>query len=176
MGFSLMKLFIVSKYFKLFALVLLFLSLSSMGIHKYYMGIFQVDYVPQKKRIQVTSRIFVDDLNAALEKKFHVKSNLGSEQETPQDEQNLKKYLSEKFLIKVNGALKPMTYLSKELEANVLICYLRIPEITKITKIEIENSMLMEWNSEQQNIMQTNINGVKQTIMLNSDDYKRMLK
>jgi hypothetical protein len=36
--------------------------------------------------------------------------------------------------------------------------------------------MLMEWNSEQQNIMQTNINGVKQTIMLNSDDYKRMLK
>ena len=140
------------------------------------MAIYQVDFVPQKKRIQVTSRIFVDDLNAALEKKFHVKSNLGSVQETPQEVANLKKYLAEKFIIKVNGVLKPMTYLSKELEANVLICYLRIPEISKINSLEIENSLLMEWNSDQQNIIQANLNGEKQSVMLTSDNYKRTLK
>lgn len=140
------------------------------------MAIYQVDFVPQKKRIQVTSRIFVDDLNAALEKKFHVKSNLGSVQETPQEVVNLKKYLAEKFIIKVNGVLKPMTYLSKELEANVLICYFRIPEISKINSLEIENSLLMEWNSDQQNIIQANLNGEKQSVMLTSDNYKRTLK
>jgi hypothetical protein len=151
-------------------------SLTSMGIHKYYMAIYQVDFVPQKKRIQVTSRIFVDDLNAALEKKFHVKSNIGFSQETPQEEANLKKYLAEKFIIKVNGVVKPMTYLSKELEANVMICYFRIPEISKINSLEIENSLLMEWNSDQQNIIQANLNGDKQTVMLTSENYKRTLK
>ena len=140
------------------------------------MAIYQVDFVPQKKRIQVTSRIFVDDLNAALEKKFHVKSNLGSVQETPQEVANLKKYLAEKFFFKVNGIVKPMTYLSKELDANVLICYFRIPDISKVNKLEIENSVLMEWNSDQQNIIQANLNGDKQTVMLTSDDFKRMLK
>ncbi|MEO0037127.1 MAG: hypothetical protein RIQ59_338 [Bacteroidota bacterium] len=140
------------------------------------MAIYQVDFVPQKKRIQFTSRIFIDDLNAALEKKFHVKSNLGSAQETPQEVANLKKYLAEKFIIKVNGVLKPMTYLSKELEANVLICYLRIPEISKINSLEIENSLLMEWNSDQQNIIQANLNGEKQSVMFTSDNYKRTLK
>ena len=147
-----------------------------MGIHKYYIAIYQVDFVPQKKRIQVTSRIFVDDLNSALEKKFHVKSNIGFSQETPQEEANLKKYLAEKFIIKVNGVTKPMTYLSKELEANVMICYFRIPEISKINSLEIENSLLMEWNSDQQNIIQANLNGEKQTVMLTSDNYKRTLK
>lgn len=147
-----------------------------MGIHKYYMAIYQVDFVPQKKRIQVTSRIFVDDLNSALEKKFRVKSNIGFSQETPQEEANLKKYLAENFIIKVNGVAKPMTYLSKELEANVMICYFRIPEISKINSLVIENSLLMEWNSDQQNIIQANLNGEKQTVMLTSDNYKRTLK
>lgn len=147
-----------------------------MGIHKYYMAIYQVDFVPQKKRIQVTSRIFVDDLNSALEKKFRVKSNIGFSQETPQEEANLKKYLAEKFIIKVNGVSKPMTYLSKELEANVMICYFRIPEISKINSLEIENSLLMEWNSDQQNIIQANLNGEKQSVMLTSDNFKRTIK
>ncbi len=147
-----------------------------MGIHKFYMAIYQIDYVPQKKRIQITSRIFVDDLNAAIEKKFHVKTNLGTAQESAQDELNMKKYLAEKFSLKVNGIVKPMTFLSKEVEANVLICYFRIPDISKITNLEIENSALTEWNPEQQNIIQANITGEKQSLMLTSGDFKRVLK
>ena len=61
-------------------------------------------------------------------------------------------------------------------KVDVLICYLRIPEITKITKIEIENSMLMEWNSEQQNIIQSTIYGEKQSLLLTEGTLSGMLK
>jgi len=166
----------MSKYFRFLLILLLFVSMTSMGIHKFYMAIYQIDYVPQKKRIQITSRIFIDDLNAAIEKKYHVKTNLGTAQESAQDELNMKKYLAEKFFLKVNGVVKPMTFLSKEVEANVLICYFRIPDISKITNLEIENSALTEWNSEQQNIIQANITGEKQSLMLTSGDFKRVLK
>ena len=166
----------MSKYFRFFLFLMLFVSLSSMGIHKFYMAIYQIDYVPQKKRIQITSRIFVDDLNAAIEKKYHVKTNLGTDQETAQDEVNMKKYFAEKFFLRVNGVVKPMTFLSKEVEANVLICYFRIPDVSKIANLEIENSALTEWNSEQQNIIQANITGEKQSVMLTSENFKRVLK
>ena len=166
----------MSKYFRFLLILMLFVSFTSMGIHKFYMAIYQIDYVPQKKRIQITSRIFVDDLNAAIEKKYHVKTNLGTAQESAQDELNLKKYLAEKFFLKVNGVVKPMTFLSKEVEANVLICYFRIPDVSKISNLEIENSALTEWNSEQQNIIQANITGEKQSVILTSDNFKRVLK
>ena len=166
----------MSKYFRFFLFLMLFVSLSSMGIHKFYMAIYQIDYVPQKKRIQITSRIFVDDLNAAIEKKYHVKTNLGTGQETSQDEVNMKKYLAEKFFLRVNGVVKPMNFLSKEVEANVLICYFRIPDVSKISNLEIENSALTEWNSEQQNIIQANITGEKQSLLLTSEKIKGMLK
>ena len=40
-------------------------SFSAFEMHKFYMAIFQVNYAPEKKMLQVTSRIFIDDLNQA---------------------------------------------------------------------------------------------------------------
>lgn len=157
-------------------LIVLFVSLSSMAAHKFYTSIYQINYVPQKKMIQITSRIFIDDLNDAIEKRYHTKSYIGTDKETPQDEVAMQKYLAEKFILKVNGVAKPMSFRSKETEANVLICYFRITDISKITKLEIENSALTELNSDQQNIIQANISGEKQSLLLTSENFKGMLK
>jgi hypothetical protein len=132
--------------------------------------------VPQKKMIQITSRIFIDDLNNAIEKRFHTKSYIGTDKETPQDEVVMQKYLAEKFSIKVNGITKPMSFRSKEIEANVLVCYFRITDVSKISKLEIENSALTELNADQQNIIQANISGEKQSLLLTADNFKGMLK
>ena len=147
-----------------------------MALHKFYVAIYQINYVPQKKMIQITSRIFLDDLNDALENKYHKKTFIGTEKETPEDEVMLKKYLAEKFALKVNGQLKPMVFLSKELENNVVICYLYIKEVTKINSLEVQNSIITEVYSEQQNIIQSNINGVKENLLLTDEKIKGMLK
>jgi hypothetical protein len=126
--------------------------------------------------IQITSRIFIDDLNNAIEKRFHAKSYIGTDKETPQDEVAMQKYLAEKFSIKVNGITKPMSFRSKEIEANVLVCYFRITDVSKISKLEIENSALTELNADQQNIIQANISGEKQSLLLTADNFKGMLK
>ena len=137
-------------------LIVLFVSMSSMAAHKFYMSIYQINYAPQKKMIQITSRIFIDDLNDALEKKYHKKYFIGTDRETPEDEVAMKKYLSEKFILKLNGTAKPMSFLSKEVDTNVLVCYFKITDVSKINKLEIENSALTELNDEQQNIIQAN--------------------
>lgn len=157
-------------------LIVLFVSMSSMAAHKFYMSIYQINYAPQKKMIQITSRIFIDDLNDALEKKYHKKYFIGTDRETPEDEVAMKKYLSEKFILKLNGTAKPMSFLSKEVDTNVLVCYFKITDVSKINKLEIENSALTELNDEQQNIIQANISGEKQSLLLTSENFKGMLK
>ena len=87
----------MSKIIRNIVFFSLFVMLTSMGIHKFYSSIYQINYVPQKKMIQITSRIFIDDLNNALEKRFHTKSFIGTSKETLQDEQAMKIYLAEKF-------------------------------------------------------------------------------
>ena len=155
---------------------LLFLTTTSFAVHKFYVALYQVNYAPQKKMLQITARIFVDDLNASIGKKYTKKVNLGSEKETVEDLALLKKYLTEKFSIKVNGQPKSMVLLSKEMEGDVLICYLSIKEIPKINSIEIYNTIIVEGNSEQQNIMHFNVSGVKNTILFTESTSKGMLK
>lgn len=154
---------------------LLFLTLTSFSVHKFYVALYQVNYAPQKKMLQITARIFVDDLNNAVGKKYAKKIDLGSEKETDEDLILLKKYFIEKFSIKINGKLKSMNFLSKEMDGDVLICYFSIKEIPKINSIEIYNTVIIEGNSEQQNIMHFNVSGIKNTLLFTESTSKGML-
>ena len=156
---------------------ILFISLSSFAFHKFYMGVFQVNYVTEKKMIQITSRIFIDDLNDGMEKKYHKKTSAGTEKETQEDVELLKKYLAENFSIKINGQLKPITFLSKEVEAgDVLVCYSRIKDIDKFKTIEISNTILVDWNAEQQNITHITAFGTKKSVLFTESSRKELLK
>lgn len=156
---------------------ILFLSLSSFAFHKFYVGVFQVNYAAEKKMIQITSRIFIDDLNNGLEKQYHKKTFVGTEKETQADVDLLKKYLAEHFSIKINGQPKTITFLSKEVEAaDVLVCYCRIKDIGKFKTIEISNTILVDWNSEQQNITHISAFGTKRSVLFTESSRKEVLK
>jgi len=156
--------------------LLIMIVLSSFAVHKFYVGMFQMKFVPQKKEMQITTRIFIDDINLALEKKFHKKTFIGEPKETKEDEVLMQKYIAEKFKFKINGQAKNYTFLSKEIETNVVICYLKIKELAKVNSLEIENSILMEIYPEQQNIIQFDNNGEKQSLLLTEETFKGKLK
>jgi hypothetical protein len=140
------------------------------------MAIFQVNYAPEKKMLQITSRIFMDDLNLAIEKKYGKKAFLGTEKESNEDITNLKKYFTENLVFKVNGQLKPLTFLSKEVEGDVLICYCRVSDVAKLQSAEITNTVLTHWNSEQQNILHFNAFGEKKSLLFTASNKTEVLK
>jgi len=167
----------MKKRLTYFFIVILFLSLTAFSFHKFYMGVFQVNYAAEKKMIQITSRIFIDDLNNGMEKKYHQKTFVGTDKETQADIDLLKKYLSENFTIKINGQSKPITFLSKEVESNdVLVCYSRIKDINTFKTIEILNTILLDWNAEQQNITHISAFGTKKSVLFTESSRKELLK
>jgi len=166
----------MKKQHKITLVLILFILLTSFSFHKFYVAIYQINHEPKKKMIQVTARLFVDDVNDALEKKFGKKTFLAEQKETAEDEILLKKYLSEKFQLKVNGEKKTLIFHSKDLENNVLICYMSFKDVSKIKTLEVENTILTELYEEQQNIIQTNFNGEKQSLLLTVEKTKGMLK
>jgi len=144
--------------------------LCSFALHKFYVGIFQVNYVPKKKELQITTRIFIDDLEKTLEKKFQKRIYLATPKEIAETDDLIGKYLSEKLRVSVNSSQKGLKFLGKETEDNVLICYLTAPVPEKINSLEIYNSVLTETYPEQQNIVHLNVNGNKKTLLLTDSE------
>ena len=155
-------------------LLLLFavLFLSSFTAHKFYVSVTQIDYVPSKKRIEITHRIFIDDLEKALNKKYNKKVLLTSTKELPEAEELIKSYLKEKIKISINKKPQNIEFLARELEGDVLILYTKIAISKKINTFEIYNSLLTEIYSDQQNIVHTNINSNKKSILLTNTELK----
>jgi len=151
-------------------------SMSSFAVHKFYMAIFQINYAPEKKMLQITERIFVDDINKALERKYQKKTFLGSDKESAESVELLKKYLSQNFTIKVNGQVKSMNFLSKEMDGDVLVCYLSMKDIPKIKSLEIYNSVLIDCFAEQQNIVHITTLDNKKSFLFTETSTKQVLK
>lgn len=145
-------------------------ALCSAGVHKYYVAVFQLEYVPQKKVVQITSRIFIDDLEAALNKKYSKKLGIGSTKELAETTDLLKLYLNENIHIKINGKAKAIKFLGKETEDDVLICYYTVPADTKVKSVEMDNTVLFETFADQQNIIHTKVNGDKKSLLLTNSN------
>lgn len=153
----------------LFLILVLFIGLSSFNAHKFYVSIYQVDFVPEKKRVEITARIFLDDLNLALEKEFKTKIQLGEKTESSQDVQFLQKYLMKHLKISIDEKEKNIQFLSKEIENNVVIIYLKIVDVKKINSFKIYNNALLELYSDQQNIIQTKFYNKKRNYIFTED-------
>ena len=156
-------------------LIFAVLFLSSFAVHKFYVSVTQVDYVPSKKRIEITSRIFIDDFEKALNKRYNKKLNLTSDRELPEAEELIKAYLKEKVKISINKKPQEIEFLSRELEGDVLILYTKIAISKKINTFEIYNSLLTEIYSDQQNIVHTNINGNKKSLLMTNTTSKEKI-
>lgn len=166
----------MKKIISIICLFIVFTGFSSFALHKFYVSIYQINFAPEKKMLQITSRIFIDDLNNSLSHVSKQKTHIGEANETPEEVNIMKKYFLEHFSIKVNGQKKQINYLSKELEGNVVICYFNIKDISKLSLLEIQNTALFDLNSEQQNIIQTTVNGKKQSLLLTEDTVSGVLR
>jgi len=153
----------------------LVILLSSFAWHKFYVSVTQIDYMPNKKRIEISHRIFIDDLEKALEKKYKKKVYLTSTKELPEAETLIKNYLKENVKISINKKPQEIIYLAREVEGDVLIFYTKIAISKKINTFEIFNSLLTNIYDEQQNIVHVNINSNKNSFLFTNSDTQQKI-
>ncbi len=166
----------MKKHIIYLSLTLLLFTLTSFAVHKFHMALYQINYASEKKMLQITSRIHIEDLNKALEKKYNKKNSVGTEKESAEDLILLKEYLSNHFSIKVNDQVKPMNFLSKEIDGDELICYWNIKGISKINSLEIYNSVLTDCYDNQQNMINIAALGVKKSFLLTNSINSKIIK
>ena len=161
---------------KISLLLTLFVLTSAFTFHKFYVGVFQVDYFKEKKAVQITARLFIDDLEKALHKKHNKHFYITTKDEVPDANSYIAKYLEEKFKIKINNKIQTIQFLSKEQEENIVICYFKINFKDNIKELDITNNVLSDVFSEQQNLVHLNINGNKKTILFTNTETNQKLK
>jgi len=158
--------------------LLLLLPLLAFGTaHKFYLSVTQVRYSQKDDALQITTRLFIDDMNSVLKERYGLDARLGGNEERAMDVEYLEKYVRAKFSVGINGKTADYTFIGKKYDADVLICYLEVPKVDfpNISSITIENEILTDLFEDQQNVLHFNINGKKKSYVLLKSDTKGML-
>lgn len=148
--------------------ITLFLSSFIVGVfgHDYYISVCQIDHNPKSESLEITLKIFTDDLEKTLESHFKTKTHLGTAKESADSDSLIVQYLDRNFQLSVNGNKTPFEYLGKEVELNATWCYLEIPKIDTLKKIFIKNTVLTEMFDSQTNIVHINNQIEQKSLML----------
>ena len=114
------------------ALILSFFLLTSF-YHKFYVSISEVNHNKETAAVEISMKIFTDDLEAALEEMTTQKLWIGDpERELAATDSLLAIYFDKKLTISINEEEKEAIFIGKELEADVTWCYLEIQDLSLI--------------------------------------------
>lgn len=167
--------FLNMKYFKFLILVFVFPMLSAVPVHKFYVSITKIEYVKEKKSLQIITKIFTDDIEDALQQRFDPSISLDTKKETKAADEDLKNYILQKINIKVNGKSVKLDYIGKEYDTDMVMAYIEVKDVNDLKTIEIENKILMEMFSEQQNIIHLKTPSNRRSLILDRDEPKGQL-
>lgn len=119
--------------------------------HPFHLSICEIEYQPQSQSLQISCRIFLDDLEIALKKKNNVENYFESRSQ-PQVNKDLSVFIKDFFTIAVNGNERSAQYLGYEIEDNVVWCYLEINKVTSLQNIDIGYTILLDTFDDQINL------------------------
>ena len=151
----------------------LFLVLSSFtALHKYYVSVTDVEYVKSAKSVQITSRLFIDDFEKALQERYDSSIKLDSES----SDVYVEKYFKKKLLVEVNNIQKAYTYIGKEFDDDMVHCYFEVENVSVVKAIKVTNKLLMGLFDGQQNITHVTVNNKKKSFLFIKDYSSGLLK
>lgn len=145
------------KIIKKYLFLLLFAVQASVAAaHPFYVSICQVDFNRESQSLEISVKIFADDLLLGLENAGAAKIYLGEARENPKTDEYIFNYLRSKLAFTVNGKAAGYTFVGKEMESDVVWTYLEIGNIQELNTVGVDCSILTEVLATQSNIIQVN--------------------
>lgn len=147
----------------IFSLLLWLASL----LHPIHLSVTEISQSEKDKALEITSRIFIDDLELSIQKEIKDEAlDLLKPENGKTTDQLVATYLLNHLKVKVDGKAQALKYLGHEIEDLALISYIEISNIKKLKSIEVFNDVLMETHRDQSNLVHVSYVGKMKSVRL----------
>ncbi|HWK58914.1 MAG TPA: DUF6702 family protein [Parapedobacter sp.] len=139
-------------------------------LHPFYVSITSVDYNEQAHRVEISTRIFYDDLETALKDGRTLKIDLINPTDKSVTDSLLATYLANHLRLSVNGRPVLLRYVGYEIEEDVAWCFLEAVNINRVEQLRLDNRILFDHFPKQSNILHVTAYGKRQSTKLDNPE------
>lgn len=147
-------------------LLLTVFFLSTGFAHKFYVSMTDIHYNAKKQSLEISVKVFTDDLETAIQSSEDDKLWIGDKKEAPQVDSLIETYFRKKFQVSVNGEAAKFDFLGKESETDVVWCYLEIKDVAKLESLDVSNRVFMHLFDEQKNLVHIYAGDAEESLLL----------
>lgn len=144
--------------------------------HVFYVSITRVKWHVDESRLDVSVRIFTDDLEEAIVAEGGPRLRLWTDQAREDQDSQVAAYLAPRLTFRINGEERRWAYASMEDALDATTCLLQITNVDFVETIEVENRILIDLFDTQANVMRFEIVDEKKYVNLSKGIIRGMVR
>ena len=138
--------------------------------HPYYISVADIHHNQNLARLEITLRIFVDDLEKAISLHQSLPSFYITDPDDPSTRDMIRLYLDDRFRLAVNREAASLEFLGGEVEDDTFWAYLKVDNVNRFDQLEIEYTVLLEVFEEQLNLVHVQQGNAIRTFRLTTNN------
>jgi hypothetical protein len=155
-------------------LLILFFTFTLLGnsMHPIHVTVTNIDFNLKDKAFDVSIKLFPDDFEGIISKKYNVFLNLGKPNETENANKIIEEYVRNNFSILVNDdkfANKKLKLIKKEINEGSLWLFFNYSLSKKIETLQVFNSLLNDYYPDMTNLVIIKLNDSETGYSLNKN-------
>ena len=147
------------------------LSLIIIFFHPVHVSVTEINYNEKSKALQITSRIFIDDLELSIRSKLkQPELDILEPTNGLTTDKMVSEYLNDHLKVKLDGKPQKLHYLGHEAEDFAIVCYIEIENVKKFKSIDVFNDVITEIFEDQSNLVHVTYKGPVKSMRLMRDN------
>ncbi len=135
--------------------------------HPLHVSTTEVNFNPKEKSLEISCRIFTDDFENILAKKFKTKTDLSKPSMQKAMDELIKKYIAAHLSFNVDGKIKKANYIGFEIDHEATNVYIEIADINSFINLNVSNTILYDLFDDQMNILHVENGGFRKSVRVN---------
>lgn len=147
--------------------------------HPFYVSLCNIEHNPKTKQVEVSVKVYVDDLEKVMENETKKKLQIATPKESGETNSLVFSYLQKKIRLKVNGKMQELKFLGKEVDnkdQTAIWIYLYADKISKVKDMEIRNEVFLDVLPGQSNVTHLKIGSSKQSFNFREGHFTEKVK
>jgi len=140
-------------------------------VHPIHISVTEINYNEKSKSLQITSRIFVDEMELGVRaQRKEPELDILEPKNGATTKEMIKNYFEAHVKIKIDGKPVKINFLGYEKEDISFVSYLEIENIKKLKTIEVFNDLVTEIHEDQSNLVHVTYRSPVKSIRLTREN------
>ena len=138
--------------------------------HPIFVSVTTIEHNATTKILEVSCKIFTDDLESVLRKKYNTKVDLLDIKFAPSMNRLVNDYIQKHLSVKADDKKVSLNFIGFEQQEEGIISYFEVRNISSVKKVDVIDNILYDEKPQQLEIIHVIVKGQRQSSRLNNPD------